>query len=90
MNKYQRQLYTIILNQIQDGVTFNELVVRVLQHLRLTENNIKGQVDRMDIRSAITRLGIHGAININKGNITHNLNDMTDDMTLTDYLHQLP
>lgn len=90
MNKYQRELYVIVLNQIQEGTTFNELVVRVLQHLRISKDELSGQVDRMDIRSAITRLGIHGAININKGNITHNLNDMTDDMTLTDYLHMLP
>ena len=86
MNKYQHNLYIIILNQIQDGTTFNELVVRVLQHLRLTDNNIKGNVDRVDIRAAITRLAIYGAIDINQRVITHNL---PTDTTLTDYLRSL-
>ena len=86
MNKYQRQLYVIVLNQIQEGTTFNELVTRVLQHLRLTENNLQGQVDRIDIRAAITRLAIHGAININNRTITHNL---TPEMSIKEYLEKL-
>ena len=86
MNKYQKQLYTTTLQQIQTGTTFNTLVTRVLQHLRTTQNNLQGQVDRMDIRAAITRLAIHGAININNRTITHNL---PTTMSIGEYLEKL-
>ncbi len=88
MNKYQHDLYCIILNQIQTGATFNELVIRVLQHLRVSKDELMGHVDSVDIQSAITRLALHCAIDVNKGVITHNV-DIDEYDTLSEFLQKI-
>lgn len=87
MNKYQHELYKTILQEIQTGTTFNTLVTNTFSTVRKTNNKLlQGNIDRMDIRAAITRLAIHGAININNRTITHNL---TPEMSITEYLEKL-
>lgn len=86
LTPYQQHVYTIILQQIQNGTTFNTLVTQTLSYLRKTGDSTQGQVDRMDIRYAIIRLAIYGAININDRVITHNLDS---DQSIREYLQKL-